>query len=569
MSEKDATPKGQETPAEEDDFWADVLGAAVLSGVALWGVSKITKLFETPENTAQPNFLDQAWKSYAAGDTTKGRENLSKWINANRDKPLELNDLSWHMSTNRIDPESAVAVAEYVVKLAPQTATYWDTLAEAYFVCGRQEDARKACDEAWKHTPNPQTQFMLHLRMGMIYEMQPLIHLAIKQYQKAQALNASAPPYDIANVYFGLGRCHAANEDWARSIQAFEQSLELRPGNPVIRAFLANGLIGVDPPRLQEAQSHLQSALNEKPEWDLPYYLMACAKAKVGDCGSAAQWCEKGIKYFSSELVEWAKTEPIFERCRRQILEVLVGSGLMSKQEYNNAVSPTKNLPRLSPGTERDLRLSAQLEKAKPRALPYFISFFAEEGKELAEELRGRLGDEGFLSTRDVQTGSQWKKTLANHLKRAKTFLMLETSAYHNRSSCKIERAFAFAAGMRVIRVVLCPYRELPEYPSYVDDLQYEDFAGQELSSVVEKILDIDLPGPVDDLNTRKYAGVELVRSLTPNQLRDLAYQLNFGEELQEDGGQNQIRKFIALAFRDASNADQFCEELDLTSLFK
>jgi hypothetical protein len=209
------------------------------------------------------------------------------------------------------------------------------------------------------------------------------------------------------------------------------------------------------------------------------------------------------------------------------------------------------------------------LESAKPRALPYFISFFAEEGQKLAEELREYLGDEGFLSSKDVQTGSQWKKVLGRNLKLAKTFLMLETAQYHNRPSCKIERAYAVAAGMRVIRIVLCPYGELPEYASYVDELQYEDFSKQDSGGVARKILEISLPSPIDDLKTRRDAGVELVRSLTPQQRQELADQLGFGEEIQDKSGLSQIRDFLALAFRNDISANQFCKELELSSLFK
>jgi len=195
MDDETTTPNDQKTPAEEDDFWAGLLGAAVLSGIAWWGAHKISKLFEPPQTNNQPDLLNLAWKHYADGEVQKARDCLFKWVNTNHDKASELNSLAWRLSTQKIDPESAVAIVEHIVaKLVPDSATYWDTLAEAYLALGRQEDARKACDEAWKHLPDQETQFVLHLRMGLIYEMQPLIHLAIQQYQKAEAINTSSPP---------------------------------------------------------------------------------------------------------------------------------------------------------------------------------------------------------------------------------------------------------------------------------------------------------------------------------------------------------------------------------------
>jgi len=260
----------------------------------------------------------------------------------------------------------------------------------------------------------------------------------------------------------------------------------------------------------------------------------------------------------------------LFERCRRQILEVLVGNGYMSKQEYNEVVSPTINLPSVSPITAKPTKLRGHLENTKPPALPYFISFYTGEAQQLAEELRRRLGDGGFLSANDLQTGSQWKRELARNLKSAKTFLMLETPSYHTRPPCKIERAFAVAAGMRVIRIGLCPYDKLPDHPSYVDELQYEDFAKQQdLDTILGKILEINLPRPIDDVQTCRNAGTELAKALTPGQLEALADQLGFGEEIQDKSGPSKISAFLRLAFRNDSNANQFCRELDLSSLFK
>jgi tetratricopeptide (TPR) repeat protein len=569
MGDEVTTNTNEGNSSEEDDLLAGIVGTAVLSGIAWWGLNKVAKLFKTPETNDQPDLLNLAWKHYANSDIDKGREHLYKWASINHEKVLELNNVSWHLSTEKIDAEAAVVIAEHIVQKAPRDAMYWDTLAEAYLAADRQEDAQSACNMAWKYTPDRETQFMLHLRMGRIYEMQPLIKLAIQQYHKAEAIKLPCPPYDIADVYFGLGRCHAANEDWGRSIQALEQSLEHCPGNPVIKTFLANGLIGIDPPRLQEAQNHLQYALNAAPEWELPYYLMACAKAKAGDCNGAAQWCEKGIRHFKAELVEALKAEPLLERCRRQLLEVLVGNGLMSKQEYDEVISPRLNLPNLSLGAA-NMQLRHQLETSKPNALPYFISFYTAEGQPLAEELRSRLGDTGFLSANDLQTGSQWKRELVKNLKLSKTFLMLETPLYHTRPSCRIERAFAVAAGMRVVRVGLCPSKKLPDYPSYVDEFQYKDFAENEDPAVIlENILNINLPSPIEDVKTRRDAGKELVKALTPGQLEELADGLRFGEEIQDKVGSMKINAFLRLAFRTELSADKFCKELDLSSLFK
>jgi hypothetical protein len=69
-----------------------------------------------------------------------------------RQTALQHNNLAWRLATDRDakirDPERAVALAKKAVELAPDVATYWNTLGAAHYRAGNWKDAVAALDKS-------------------------------------------------------------------------------------------------------------------------------------------------------------------------------------------------------------------------------------------------------------------------------------------------------------------------------------------------------------------------------------------------------------------------------------
>src|SRR5207244_1673557 len=77
--------------------------------------------------------------------------------------------------------------------------------------------------------------------------------------------------------------------------------------------------------------------------------------------------------------------------------------------------------------------LLTHLRDARPSALPYFVSFCSGDTFDLVSALHGALGEQGFLSSDNIETGSEWRRSIETALRKAKTLFMIESRNFHTR----------------------------------------------------------------------------------------------------------------------------------------
>lgn len=206
-------------------------------------------------------------------------------------------------------------------------------------------------------------------------------------------------------------------------------------------------------------------------------------------------------------------------------------------------------------------------------AQPYFISFYTAEAVDEATALHNTLrnaGINGFLSAEDLGSGDQWRTEIISNLRRSQVFFCLETPAYHTRSRCRIERDFAVASGMRVVRIVLCDPQQLRDPPPFwngdIEHDRFTDSAGRFMLG--DKLLGIALPARLG-LAVRKQGARMLLNGAPADIIRDMASQLDILAYITDSGTPaHKKTEFLETVYGAESLADRFCEIVELALVF-
>lgn len=198
---------------------------------------------------------------------------------------------------------------------------------------------------------------------------------------------------------------------------------------------------------------------------------------------------------------------------------------------------------------------------------PYFISYKVSEASTSAKALHESLGSRGFLCEESISTGDEWKRKIESALRAAPVFFALETLSYHQSEFCKVELAYAVAAGKKIMRVLLVDRSKLRLCPSWLDELQYEVYVDSNGNFQLDhKLMEKHLPEP-PSLKVRKEGGRCLVNRMSEDEIKSLASKLNLYENIPSSASLEGLRTwFVEQAFRTESMADIFCKNIDLSS---
>ncbi len=206
--------------------------------------------------------------------------------------------------------------------------------------------------------------------------------------------------------------------------------------------------------------------------------------------------------------------------------------------------------------------IAALKEKDKS---PYFISFHQDGTGDIAEFLHAELkaaGCEGFCS-KDGMAGN-WQVEIIEHLKRSKTLIMLESTSYHDRPRCKVERDYAVAAGIPIVRLKVDD--QLSGKPPWFDEKYSYLTSKKTKNACLSALLAATCPG-TQILSVRKLGIAALCQSLTEARLTSLAIHLNKESELS--GSHAEKRNTLASIASSTDNvANSFCMNVDLVEIF-
>ena len=127
------------------------------------------------------------------------------------------------------------------------------------------------------------------------------IHLAIESFNDALVIRPEALPF----AYYMLGVCYFRSEEFDRSRECLERTLQQDPNYAEAYVFL--GSIAGNNNDLEEAEQHLKKAISIDPTLTEPYYNLAKIYALKGSKTEA-------LKYYREALKNGADLDLEFER---------------------------------------------------------------------------------------------------------------------------------------------------------------------------------------------------------------------------------------------------------------
>lgn len=214
-------------------------------------------------------------------------------------------------------------------------------------------------------------------------------------------------------------------------------------------------------------------------------------------------------------------------------------------------------------------KLVKLIQDIKDQSNPFcFISFYADEGSDYANKLKKCLETAGincFISS-ELSSGVSWGNAILDALHRSSIIFLIETENYHTRPRCQIERDFAIAKGMHLLRVVLCDLNRLNGIPPWLNDIQYEKLNINGHFNPEKSLFGISLPDNVIH-PIRQRAAFSLIEKVTPDNVNRLASVLSLSDQLT-GSDHNRKTQLVNLAFTNIITADRFCNEIKLDGLF-
>ncbi|MBN1897887.1 MAG: tetratricopeptide repeat protein [Spirochaetes bacterium] len=105
------------------------------------------------------------------------------------------------------------------------------------------------------------------------------------------------------------------NKDYSKAKEKLNLASGLRPNDPRIINNL--GIIDLAQDNFENSIHQFKKAIQLKNDFGDAYYNIACAYSKKGDNKEALAYFKKGLKYFSPELVEKAKSDEDLKNLRK------------------------------------------------------------------------------------------------------------------------------------------------------------------------------------------------------------------------------------------------------------
>lgn len=207
-----------------------------------------------------------------------------------------------------------------------------------------------------------------------------------------------------------------------------------------------------------------------------------------------------------------------------------------------------------------------QLVNATPVAIPYFISFYFDEGIEAAKTIHEALGKNGFMCAASIKTNEEWRTKIAGGLRAAKTLIIVETPTYYQRPFCHVEMAIGIAAGMRVVLVGMAD-RPLNGMPFFIPEIQKGDHRDARGELDLVKLLSESIPNPVSR-HLRQEAGRLIVDMCDATYLHRIAGTLQISDVMPASSAPvGDLRNsFVQKVYGSSSpiKPDTFINNLDL-----
>jgi len=113
--------------------------------------SLLTQFPESAEARSAPYPLARAY--FKAGKPERAWETFDAWIDAKPDEAGRYNAAAWFSFKNKFDLERGLATGERGLKVAPEAAYLWDTVAEIQYALGKKAAARKSIEKAMSIAP--------------------------------------------------------------------------------------------------------------------------------------------------------------------------------------------------------------------------------------------------------------------------------------------------------------------------------------------------------------------------------------------------------------------------------
>lgn len=199
---------------------------------------------------------------------------------------------------------------------------------------------------------------------------------------------------------------------------------------------------------------------------------------------------------------------------------------------------------------------------------PYFISYKVSEASAQAKALHEALSSRGFLCEESISTGDEWKRKIEQALRAAPVFFALETPSYHKSDFCRVELAYAVAAGKTIMRVLLVNHSELQECPRWLDELQYNVYVDSSGNFLLDyQLMGENLSEP-PSLRVRKEGGRELVERMSESSVRRLVSQLGLSDQMSANLSLADLRtRFVDEVFAGKAFAEKFCTLIDFQNV--
>ena len=186
--------------------------------------------------------------------------------------------------------QDAVAHFRKSTEIAPDFSHAWANLGAALQALGRSGEAMAAYQKSLAIEPTAagwSNLGTLQFSNGQYAEAQ-------KSYERATDLAPSDPLLwaNLGDACLAAG-APCANASWQQSIAAARHTLEVTPGDAVLRAIYASTLAKAGQP--EPAQSEIRRALEADPMNPLVLYHAAVVSSVRGSTDSAVSWLERAV----------------------------------------------------------------------------------------------------------------------------------------------------------------------------------------------------------------------------------------------------------------------------------